>query len=80
MAKKLIPMMDTMVSGKLGDEFLAIAHTIETSLMDSGAVPGQDYNILDLYKLAQPFVLDSYKKDELDFFYPTSELLPKNEN
>ena len=78
MAKKLIPIMDEMDSGHLGDEFMAVAHTIETSLMDSGAVPGQDYTILDLYTLAQPFVLDKFKSEELEIAYPTTKLMPKN--
>ena len=77
MSNKLIPMMDVMHAGKLADEFMAIAYTIEGSLIDAGAVPGEDYKILDLYKLAQPFVLEKVKNKEIDsaIIFPTKELM-----
>lgn len=42
-----------------------MAHQTEKALRQSGAVPGKDYSALDLFKLAQPFVLERYRKGEL---------------
>jgi hypothetical protein len=47
------------------DAFMITADIIERSLIQAGATPGKDYTLLDLYKLAQPFVLDRYQKREL---------------
>lgn len=38
----------------------------EKSLLQSGAVPDRDYSRLDLYKLAQPFVLERFKDGKLN--------------
>ena len=46
----------------LDDLFLCMAATIEDSLIENGAVPGKDYSILDLYRLAQPFALHVFKQ------------------
>ena len=64
MSKPLIAQLETSAHGALSDEYLAIAYTIEESLRSAGAVAGKDYNILDLYKLAQPFVLELFKNNE----------------
>ena len=37
----------------LEDLLLIFAKNIENSLIQAGAIAGQDYNILDLYKLAR---------------------------
>jgi hypothetical protein len=47
------------------DAYLITACLIEESLIQGGAQPGKDYTIVDLYKLAQPFVLARYQKGEL---------------
>lgn len=47
------------------DCIMLIAAKIEDSLMDAGAKPGQDYTLLDLYKLALPFVVHRFQKGEL---------------
>jgi len=47
------------------DVFLMTAGLIEESMMQGGAEPGKDYTVLDLFKLAQPFVLSRYEKREL---------------
>jgi hypothetical protein len=52
--------------GMLEDLMLCMAATIEDSLFQAGAVPG-DYSILDLYKLAQPFCLELFKKNNISF-------------
>ena len=49
------------------DHYQIVAANIEGSLIQAGAVPGKDYTILDLYKLAEPFVLHRYKKGELKY-------------
>ena len=49
------------------DHFQIVAANIEGSLIQAGATPGKDYTILDVYKLAQPFVLHRYQKDELTY-------------
>jgi len=45
----------------LQDGWLEVARNIEVSMMQAGAVPGDDYTYLDLYKLAQPIVLQQLK-------------------
>ncbi len=46
----------------LDDCFLVMAGTIEDSIISARAIPGKDYSILDLYKLAEPFVLHKFKQ------------------
>ena len=50
--------------GELEDELLAFAYTIENSMLSAGARPEKDYTILDLYRLAQPFVLEMFRGRE----------------
>jgi len=69
MAKPLIQKVDGPVAGELADEYHAMAYTIELSLMAAGAVPGEDYTILDLYKLAQPFALEMFRDDSKHMRY-----------
>lgn len=64
MAKALIQKLNEVVPGELADEYLAMAYTIELSLISGGAVPGKDYTILDLYKLAQPFALEVFRNKD----------------
>jgi len=69
MTKTLIQKLDEVVAGELSDEYLAMAYTIELSLISAGAVPGKDYTILDLYKLAQPFALELFRDDSKQMKY-----------
>ena len=70
MIKPLIKKLDLSVSGELSDEYLAMAYTVEESLISAGAIPGKDYNIIDLYKLAQPFALELLKSnDKMQYSY-----------
>lgn len=64
MTKPLIQRLEQCATGELSDEYLAMAYTIEQSLISGGAVPGKDYTILDLYKLAQPFALELFRSKE----------------
>ena len=59
--QRLIKKLEQSVKGELSDEYLAMAYTIENSLISAGAIPGKDYTHLDLYKLAQPFALEVFK-------------------
>ena len=47
------------------DFFCVVAHRIESSMIEAGASAGEDYTMLDLFKLAQPFVLHRFEKAEL---------------
>ena len=64
MKKNLIKSIDTVDTNSLEDFYMVIAQGIESSLIQSGAVPGTDYTLLDLYKLAQPFVLDRFQTEK----------------
>tara|TARA_R110002050_G_scaffold57423_3_gene128918 strand:- start:72966 stop:73175 length:210 start_codon:yes stop_codon:yes gene_type:complete len=50
----------------LQDNWLEVARTIELSMLQAGAVPGTDYSYLDLYKLAQPIVLQNIKNGDIN--------------
>lgn len=70
MSNPLIEKLDLSIPGELSDEYLAMAYTIEESLISAGAEPGKDYTILDLYKLAQPFALELFKtKENMKYTY-----------
>lgn len=60
----LIRGYETIDPNTLEDFYMAIAKSIELSLIQAGAVAGTDYTFLDLYKLAQPFVLERFKAEE----------------
>lgn len=76
MKNRLIQRLETSASVHLSDEYLAMAFTIEDSLLSAGAVPGEDYTILDLYKLAQPFALELFKvKDRMEYSYASETVL-----
>lgn len=66
--KRLIPCLGP-VSGPndLIDCYQIIAANIEGSLIQAGATPGKDYTVLDVYKLAQPFVLERFRKGEVKY-------------
>lgn len=72
MTKPLIQKLDQVAPGHLADEYLAMAYTLELSLISAGAVPGKDYTILDLYKLAQPFALELFRDDSkrMEYEFP----------
>lgn len=69
MKKQLIQKLDEITPGHLGDEYMAIAYTIEQSLVSAGAVPGEDYTLLDLYRLAQPFALELFRDESKHMQY-----------
>lgn len=76
MKNRLINKLDICSPGHLSDEYLAMAYTIEDSLLSAGAIPGDDYTILDLYKLAQPFALEIFKiKEKIEYDYAATKVL-----
>lgn len=70
--KPLLPRPAHTDPTTLEDLMLCLAATIEDSLLETGANPGVDYTILDLYKLAQPFALECWKDRKSDISYTTS--------
>lgn len=54
----------------LDDIYLIVARNIEHALMNTGAEPGKDYSILDLFQLAQPFVLHYVRKNDSPYVHP----------
>ena len=58
--KPLLPDFAVTDTAYLKDFYSVMARNIEDCLLTGGAVPGKDYSILDLYKLAQPFVLQRW--------------------
>ena len=69
MAKALIQKLDVITRGALIDEYLAMAYNVEQSLIAAGGVPGKDYTLLDLYKLAQPLVIELFRDDSRQMEY-----------
>ena len=71
--KRLIPLAWQQPFGddSLEELLLLMAINVEDALWTAGAVPGQDYDHLRLFELAQPLVLDyirTHKKwQEKDF-------------
>ena len=51
----------------LEDRFVVVAKTVENALLQAGAKPEQDYTILDVFKLAQPFLLEMHKENPMSF-------------
>jgi hypothetical protein len=62
--KSLIPRFEHICRDDFTDFFTIVAKNIEDSMIQSGATPGKDYTILDLYKLAQPFVLHCWQQPD----------------
>jgi|LSQX01.2.fsa_nt_gb hypothetical protein len=56
MAKRLIADCKTADTRYPADAYRVAAYNVEQSLIDAGAVPGKDYSLLDVYKLAVPLV------------------------
>lgn len=72
--KNLIPHFDLMGRGELSEEFTAVAANIEKALIQCGAEPNKDYTYLDLFQLAQPFVLNMFEKGESAICYPADRV------
>ena len=76
MNNRLVPDMPVMAKGSLSDEYIAIAFNIEQALIACGAEAGKDYQILDLFKLAQPFAVEMCKEAKInEILYPSSQVI-----
>lgn len=64
--KSLIPHHQVTDTDSMQDFWWLTAKAAEQSLMQAGAKPNQDYSIMDLYKLSQPFVLERFKSTNMD--------------
>jgi hypothetical protein len=60
------------------DAFAITAPIIENAIIHIGAVPGKGHTLLDLFKLAQPFVLERYQKCELSVMGHNPGQFPKS--
>ena len=65
--KYLMPGIYAGSPKEMQDLFVIISRNIEAGLVHCGFEGGKDYTALDLFKLAQPFVLEKFKKLEVDF-------------
>lgn len=74
MTKPLIKELSVFARGALTDEYLAMAYNVEQSLIAAGGVPGKDYTLLDLYKLAQPLVIELFRDDSRQMEYDIPQL------
>ena len=67
MSDRLIPPFEALDETSLHDVQLMFAKNIEDALIECGAVPGDDYTLLDLFRLAQPYVLERFRTDNLSY-------------
>jgi hypothetical protein len=63
--KKLMAPHEKRNFNHLDDFLFTVAESIEEAFRRAGAQPGKDYNYNDLFRLAAPFALEQWKKDEL---------------
>ncbi|WP_444913268.1 hypothetical protein [Microbulbifer sp. PAAF003] len=64
MPKPLIQRFEEVDQTDLTDMLMIAARNVEDALIQSGATPGKDYNILDVYTLAQPFALELFRTND----------------
>jgi len=62
MTENLIPYVGGTDPTALEDLLLVLAKNVEEALVASGAEPGKDYQRLDLFKLALPFAVETWKQ------------------
>ena len=70
MVPRLIPDFTSMDETTLTDFWTLVAHNIEDSFLQVGMTPKEDYTALDLFKLAQPFVLNTWEGAKLTVVLP----------
>jgi hypothetical protein len=74
--ESLIKRMTPMGRGALTDEYLTIASNIEEALQKAGAIAGKDYTYLDLFHLAQPFVVKMFNAGSItQYDYPSDNVI-----
>lgn len=68
---RLIRKMETGTADSFEDAWYGIAYAIESSLITAGSKKG-DYTLMDLYSLAQPFVLEMWKDESRKMDYDSA--------
>lgn len=68
--RELVYLPDNYCSDVLSDYWLLLAYHLEQSMIQGGAVAGQDYGYLDLWKLTQPLVQAQLSQLRLDINDP----------
>ncbi len=63
--RPLLPFFETVDLTTVQDYWWLAARGVEESLLQSGAVPNQDYSVVDLYQLSQSFVTMKFASGEL---------------
>ena len=63
MAEPLLRKIRNTSPETLEDLILIMAKNVEASLVESGAEPGKDYTIRDLFNWGTPFALEVFKKN-----------------
>ncbi|HUL12052.1 MAG TPA: hypothetical protein VLU73_07785 [Methylococcaceae bacterium] len=71
MTDKLLRDIEYTAPETMEDLLLVMAKNVEASLIKGGAKPGIDYEIIDLYQLAQPFALEIFRKNINTISYTT---------
>ena len=64
---RLIKHFDNLQNDHLNDVMIIMAKNVEDSLLECGAIPGEDYTLLDLYKLASPLVAERWQTQDLQY-------------
>ncbi len=62
----LMPIKKITDTRNCQDVLIVAAAAIEQAITQCGAVPGEDYTVLDLFNLAQPFAVEQFKKVDYD--------------
>ncbi len=68
---RLIRKMRSGVIDSLEDAWYGMAYAVESSLIAGGAKKGE-YTVMDLYSLAQPFVLEMWKDKSRNMDYDSA--------
>ena len=66
-ADRLMPMR-TCDTSTLEDAIYAAAVNVEDALLTAGAIPKEDYKLLDLLSIAAPIVAEMWRQDVVQSF------------
>lgn len=58
---RLLKTYETVANHTLEDMIYVAALNVEDALITGGAIPGVDYQIMDLYRLGAPFAMKLYE-------------------
>jgi hypothetical protein len=71
MKKRLLKTYENVHTHSLEDFIYLMALNLEDALLTGGAVPGVDYQILDLYRISMPLAVESWKDKSKDLSFVT---------